>query len=116
MEQLAASATAQGSYFMQKAGGGEGRGGEKGGGGGGGKATLWQSAKRATQIIAYARHCRAKAAFNPLRAAACCPRRGGGLGARLDTYLLLPLVTLQRPGWLSTVGLIPAHANVPEKS
>lgn len=79
MEQLAASATAQGSYFMQKAGGGKG-GGEKGGGGGGGKATLWQSAKRATQIIAYARHRRAKAAFNPLRAAARCP--GAGRGAR----------------------------------
>lgn len=40
----------------------------------------------------------------------------GGRGARLDTYLLPPLVTLQRPGRLSTVGLIPAHASVPEKS
>lgn len=85
---------------MQKRGGG---GREKGGGGGGGKATLWQAAKRATQIIAYAQHRRAKAALTLCGAAARCPGAaaetgpgpravgGGGGKRRLDSPLTFPL-------------------------
>lgn len=66
--------------------------------------------------------------LNPLRGRRTLPGGGGGDGpgaasgwrggrettTRLSTYL--PPVTLQRPGWLSTAGLILANTAVPQKS
>lgn len=116
MEQLAASATAQGSYFMQK-----------GGGGREGRRRRRQGNTLAGGQESHTDYCIRTAppgqgGLNPLRGRRTLP--GGGCrgpgaragGARLATYLLLLLVTLQRPGWLSTAGLIPAHAGVPQKS